>query len=279
MNGKIAIIVIITLALGLVASLANMTSLKKTNADLRAAAEKTIAPPIRKALTGENDAAADIAAKRILQLERDVEQRDERIAELVRELEDAEKATTTAAAASEEEEKPEQPRQSREDRYASYMERMKEEDPERYKEFQERRERMRSHMTDTLARQSSFVLNMDTTHMTEEQLANHEELSGLLEKNWEYMETIQTEGAPADEVREARMGLMMSMRDMSRLLASERDVAIAAYGRDLGMNENENTTFAKDIQNILDMTSLQSYWGGGWGRSSRNQDRNQEGGR
>ena len=69
-------------------------------------------------------------------------------------------------------------------RYRSWNDRiedLKKNDPERYAQIKERMDGMREGFEKTLADQSAFFLSLDTELMSEEQLANHNELLEVME--------------------------------------------------------------------------------------------------
>ena len=143
---------------------------------------------------------------------------------------------------------------------------------------------MRKHVTDTMTSQSAFILNLDESKMTEEQLANHNELTKMLDRNWELMEISGNDEDP-DAQGKARMELMRNVFSMGELLGNEREVALQGMGREMGYDDKGSAAFSESVQDVYKMTSVRSYmptgmgrggWGGRGGRDRGDSDKSKK---
>jgi len=284
MKTKITALVIVLLSIGLVTSFARIHSLKRHAAEagelraergrltheltearaaLRAAAEPevpVVPPPIPKADPEPQSAAPRPAAERDAELIMLLGERDRQISDLSLELVTV---TNSLAAAKKQIEDAARAREERRNRFMERsrqrLEELKETDPERYEQIQEQRRNRRERMTDTLARQSAFVINMDADAMNEDQRRNHERLAEVMAENWTCMETIRTQ-PETDEAGQARRTLRNNMSEMRNLFSVERETALLELGRDMGYDGQDGKAFSETVKEIYDMTSLGSYW-------------------
>lgn len=151
-------------------------------------------------------------------------------------------------------------RESYRSRFRTNMDELKEKDPERYAKIQKDREDFRNRITDTMAKQSAFVLDLDVTKMSEEQRTNHERLVQVLDENWTHMEAIK-ESDGTDAASDARISLMKNAGELRGLFEVERETALQDLGRQIGYEDAEDSkAFADTVSEVYDMTSLGSYW-------------------
>lgn len=278
MNKPIYIAAITVLLAGLVASLAGVVSLSRRNRELTTLREElqlarsiTAKPqPVRSAdlyLEPAKTIVTNIvtvgapadSTEELTSLRLQLEERDKQVASL--------KARLVRASEEQEElkERSERNRLRREEwsrRSQERMEQLKKEEPERYKEIQDRQAARREHIKNTLAKQSAFAVNIDTSKMTEEQVENHEKLLELLSANWEYTQVIESTDSTPEEQQEARRGLMRNAWTMGGLLESERQAALSDLATSLGYDQEETTDFVQTVEYINDMTSLRTYFRG-----------------
>ena len=210
--------------------------------------------------------APDDSTEELTSLRDQLAEKDRQLADLNARLE---QARTSRESLTEREERNRRRREEWSRRSTERMEQLKEEEPERYKEIQDRQTARREQMKSTLARQSAFVVNIDTSRMTEEQAENHEQLLKLLTANWEYTQVIESEESTPEEQQEARRGLMRNAWVMNGLLDSERDAALTDLAVSLGYDEEESSDFVQTIEYINDMTSLRTYFRGMRGPNPR----------
>ena len=96
--------------------------------------------------------------------------------------------------------RPPRERKSFEDRIAKF----KEEDPEGYAEMVQRREERSAEMRYNLAERTATFMDLDTSLMNEEELANHELLVAKMARVWELTEQFQDPEAAPDPRSHAR---------------------------------------------------------------------------
>lgn len=151
-------------------------------------------------------------------------------------------------------------RQSFEERMAK----MKEEDPDGYAKMVTERSERQQQMRYSLAERTASFMDMDTSMMTEEELANHDLLVEKMAQVWAISEQLQdAEAAPNRET-------MREMRDLSRevqtLLNAERTVMFKLLGTELGYNDADAATLAAYADEIVEATTFNVGRGGGRGR-------------
>ncbi len=147
------------------------------------------------------------------------------------------------------------PRQSFQDR----MEQLKEEDPERYAEIIQRRtERVERMRYDQATRLATFM-NMDTSGMTEEELANHNQLIETLSEVWARSAEYDPEQAPD---REAMREFFGTMREVGNMMDQERTVMFRQLGSDVGLSGTDAEDFAAYVEDIIETTSMRPPWRG-----------------
>lgn len=151
-----------------------------------------------------------------------------------------------------------------------WLERLKESDPERYKQIQERMNGMQKRVTDAVARQAAFNLNIDPSTMTPEQLANHEALLAKLES----MMDLSDQFSKREEgLNMAEVGMQMrdTFQDLNSLYENQRDMLLQNLGKEVGYKGKEAEEFSGYVREIYDMTSPRSLFrgmmpmGGGFG--------------
>ncbi|MDF7825652.1 hypothetical protein P4B35_16615 [Pontiellaceae bacterium B12227] len=163
-------------------------------------------------------------------------------------------------------------RESFEDRMAK----MKAEDPEGYAEMIQKREERSNEMRYALAERTATFMDLDTSNMTEEELANHEMLVSKMAKVWELSDQFQDPEAPPN--REAMREMFTEMREVRPLLEVERNVMFKQLGTDLGYEGEDTEAFATHLQEIIEATSVQMPGGGRGGGDRGGGDRGGGGG-
>ena len=164
-----------------------------------------------------------------------------------------------------------QPRQSFQERMAQ----LKEEDPERYAEMIQRRTERQQQMRYDQANRLATVVNMDTSGMTEEELANHNALVEKLSAIWEQTGTFDPENPPD---RETMRDLFGSMREIGEMMDQERSVIFRQLGNEVGLSGQEATDFAAYVQSIIDATTMRSPMRGDRGQRGAGRDGGNSGG-
>jgi chromosome segregation ATPase len=141
------------------------------------------------------------------------------------------------------------------------MARMREEDPKGYAELIQRRNERQQEMSNNLDERTAAFMDLDTSKMTEEELANHELLVAKMTRLWEINEQFQDPEAERD--REAMWEMMSVTRGIQPLLEVERSVMFKQLGADLGYEGKEAEVFATNIEAILDATGMPMLGGRG----------------
>ena len=163
-------------------------------------------------------------------------------------------AQQTEALAALEKEKQEQ-EQAREARRVSWRERearMREEDPEAHAERQQRREDFQSQMTQLVTDRTTFLKDLDTSAMTVEEQAGHDDLLQRVESTWAIIENLQQGGGFPD--REARGKLRENFSVLGGLYETERDYVLRQVGTGLGYDAQESSEFSTYMQDIITLT-------------------------
>ena len=166
---------------------------------------------------------------------------------------------------------PRQQRESFEDRMTT----LKAEDPEGYAEMIKKREERSDEMRYTLAERTATFMDLDTSNMNEEELANHEMLVSKMAKVWELSDQFQDPEAPPN--REAMREMFTEMRDVRPLMDMERNVMFKQLGSDLGYEGEDSSAFATHLEEIIEATSV-GMPGGGRGGPSGGGGRGGDGG-
>ncbi|MDZ8119835.1 hypothetical protein [Pontiella agarivorans] len=161
--------------------------------------------------------------------------------------------------------RPEQRDRNNRQSFEERMAQMKEEDPQGYAEMIKRREERSSQMRYNLAERTATFMDINTSSMTEEELANHEQLIAQMAQIWEMTELFQDPEAAPD--RETMREMMEVARDTRPLLETEREVMLKQLGADLGYEGEDAEAFALYIGEIYEATTLNMPGGRGRGSS------------
>ncbi len=141
------------------------------------------------------------------------------------------------------------PRQSFQDRMAQ----LKEEDPERYAEIiKDRADRQQQMRYDQATRLATFV-NMDTSDMSEEELANHNLLVEKLSNLWKVTGEFDPETPPN---RETMRELFGSFREIGDMMDQERSYMLKQLGADVGLAGEDADNFTAYVEDIIESTSM-----------------------
>jgi len=151
---------------------------------------------------------------------------------------------------------PRQPRQS----YTERMEQMKQEDPEGYAEAVKRREEFQQRMKYNMAERAAVIVDLDTTGMTKEELAVHEELVERMGRVFELTEAMQNPEGGMN--RETMHELFSNIHETRPLLEQERTVILRKIGEDMGLNKQESQNLSTYIEGVISATTIQMPHGG-----------------
>lgn len=131
------------------------------------------------------------------------------------------------------------------------MEKLKQEDPERYAEIVKQRQEFGQRIKRATAERATFLMEIDTANMTEEQLANHAALQEKLAQSFDMMNKMETEGPS----REMFHQMHESYETVQELYAKEREYVLSEVGRSLGYEGQDAVDFAAYINTVFEMTS------------------------
>ncbi len=154
-------------------------------------------------------------------------------------------------------------RKEREER----LEQWKTDNPEEYAEMEKRKTDFQDKVEGAIAEKSAFLVNLDTSGMSEEELTGHNELLGRIADGWEVMNNMKKGKFPSREDMGSMRENFEAIRD---LYGKERDFVLRQTGKDLGYDEKGSADFSKHMQEVFEQTSAsmpRGMWGGGGGRS------------
>lgn len=155
---------------------------------------------------------------------------------------------------------PEQPAE-RPPRRGEWLEEMRQNTPEQYAEFTNRRARVRMEMQAAFSERANHLAAVDTSGMTEDERAQHQRMTELLNETWLIAEQIQA-GTPDGDRREYAQTMRRNIRELRPLLAAERSREFYTLGLDLGYHENDARAFGEYISRIIALTSTDNLFPG-----------------
>ncbi len=141
------------------------------------------------------------------------------------------------------------PRQSFQERMAQ----IKEEDPERYAEMVKRNTERHEQMRYDQASRLATLMDLDTSGMSDEELANHSQLVENLSTLWEKSGEFDPENPPDRETMREVFG---TLREIGDLMDQERAYMFKQLGADVGLSGTDAEDFSAYIGEILDTTTM-----------------------
>lgn len=152
----------------------------------------------------------------------------------------------------------EQPQTPERESYADRMARLKDEDPEEYQRIvDERRERQEA-LQYNLAERTAIFLDMDTSFMNPEELANHEQ---LVDKMATVFELTQQFEDPENTPNRANMREMWSAIGEARPLMERQRITLfeKTFRDQIGMSNEEAADMAAYIEHLNEATSINPF--------------------
>lgn len=132
---------------------------------------------------------------------------------------------------------------------------MKTNDPERYKQMIKEREEARSKVQKSFAEKADHFLKQDTSGMTDDEVAAHEQMLQVLDQTWQLAEQLQ-----ADTPRDQRWQIMRQLRDnvatLEPAMKDERTKEWYKLSTELGYKGDDATAFVQYLDKIVDVTSM-----------------------
>lgn len=202
----------------------------------------------------KNQAPKEIVKEVVKKVEVKSEDKVDEIAELERELSVLKTQSPNA------EKKPIPPKTEEKRRHGkpgfSLVE-LKANDPERYQEIMEHYKRKNELMASGVADKMIFFNEMDTTGMSEKELANHELLLEKLAKMHESTENISEN---PEDIRNNMRAQWQNFRELRGLMRNERDYLLLDAGKKMGFDDKEASLMRDYIKNTYEITSGKAFF-------------------
>ena len=147
----------------------------------------------------------------------------------------------------------------RRESFQDRMNRMKEEDPERYEEMVKSRTEHKEQLRYSQANRLATLMDVDTSSMTPDELANHNLLVEKLTGLWELTDSYDP-SLPPD--RETMHQIFSTVREAGDMMEMERNVMLRQLGKDVGLSGSEAEDFAAYTESIISATTLRPPRGG-----------------
>lgn len=148
-----------------------------------------------------------------------------------------------------------------------WMAEMRENDPERYEAIMQRRAQTRQRVQDTFARQAAHFLYRDTENLSKSELEEYNLMLSLLAETWQLSDQMFSDDLSPEDRRDLRRQLSENVRTLRPILADQREREFYEMGRQLGYDDGGAQQFVDYINEMLDLTSMRSIWGGRGGPS------------
>ncbi len=244
----------IIMAISIVAAIAGISIGVKASQEKRAAQQE--AAELRDQLNAQKAKKAK-AASSLVGLKNMAATGTNDVAKLQEQLaaRDAELARLRAALETRRNENNENRRQSFQDRMAQ----LKEEDPERYEQMVQERTERHNEMRYNQATRLADLMDMDTSGMNAEQLANHDALLEKLTALWD------ATGEEDPENRTDRETMRELMTGINEMMETERNYMFEQLGGEVGLSSSESAEFSAYVESIIDATTIQRPGRGGGG--------------
>jgi hypothetical protein len=149
-------------------------------------------------------------------------------------------------------------------------------DAARRADFEKRREEFQQKVQNSFAKKAAFLLERDTSKLSEEEREQYEQMVGLLDETWKLTAQMQSD-LPMDQRHQVMHAVREKVTALNPLLASERTREFHDLGVSLGYNEAEAAQFVSYLTEVIDVTSVNTLFpqmhgrrggGGGGGGSS-----------
>lgn len=141
------------------------------------------------------------------------------------------------------------------------LEKLKETDPEQYKAIMAKRDAARQKTQNAFAERAAYLLSIDTTKMTPEELANYEKMTQVLNHMWGLSERMQGDLSP-EERREVRELLRLDTQTLDPLLLAQRDKEWMSVGLQAGYSQEDARALADYMNKVIELTSMRNAFQG-----------------
>lgn len=136
---------------------------------------------------------------------------------------------------------------------------MQEENPEQYAEMAQRVTEAQEQVRDEQFQRLNRLAELDTSMMTEQELANHTELVERMSAMWELTANYDIDNPPDPETMRDAFGAMRGMDDMMEM---ERNVMFKQLGTSAGLSAAQAEQLSSSVQEVLETTTMQPTRGG-----------------
>ena len=142
----------------------------------------------------------------------------------------------------------------RNDSFMSYLKRMKKEDPKQYEKRMKRRKDFQERVKYTVADRTAAFMDLDTSKMTPEELAVHNQ---LIDRMGTTMEMIQQMDDPEKFDRKVMGKMFREVRAIRPLMKKERTTMLKIMSDDMGLEGESAKQFVEQVNGIISTTSTQ----------------------
>ena len=136
---------------------------------------------------------------------------------------------------------------------------LKQTNPQQYEVIVQRREQMRQEIQTSFAEKEAYFGNSDPSDMSEEEQAEYQRMTQLLDETRRLTEQMRT-GLPPNERQAVIQALQQNRSELAPMLDAARSKEWFNLGVQLGYNEDEAQAFGNYINKIIDLTSMQSIY-------------------
>lgn len=143
----------------------------------------------------------------------------------------------------------------------SWLDDLKQNNPRQYEAVTQRWEQSRQAAQTSFAEKEAYLQNRDPADMSEEEAAAYQQMTQLLSETWRLAELMRNDNALSPAERRAAMQtLRQNMRQVTPMLLAERSKEWYNLGLQLGYNDEDASAFRDYINNVIDLTEMQSIY-------------------
>ena len=141
------------------------------------------------------------------------------------------------------------------------MERLREQDPGRHAEIMGRFEEARHNAHEVFSQKAEYLLNRDTSKMSDQEKMAHAEMARLFEETMSLSDKLRANPS-GEELWEIMRELRGKISALEPMLLEERNGEFYRLGLDLGYNRRESAQFAEYLNSVIDVTSMRNVYQG-----------------
>lgn len=143
-----------------------------------------------------------------------------------------------------------------------WLENLRKNDPEQYAQIIERRRNTQNIVNKSFARKAAHFLYRDISHLSEEEIAEHEYMVGLLGETWRLADQMHADSVTREERWQTRRQLMENVRELTPMMGDARDREIFDLALELGYDETGALDFVDYINEMIEVTTFGNIWRG-----------------